>query len=72
MQRHPITDSCRHRNDGTDPVHQSSYNPNDKALIVSARIAPVDGGKPRTHHIYADGTGTLKKGDKREYSTSSK
>ncbi|OOO12344.1 hypothetical protein OAory_01000930 [Aspergillus oryzae] len=60
-----------HRNDGSSPVHQSHFNRNDKALIISARIAPADGTRPRTHHIYADGTGTIKKGDKREYSTSS-
>ncbi|PGH16327.1 hypothetical protein AJ79_01869 [Helicocarpus griseus UAMH5409] len=60
-----------HRNDGTSPVHQSSFNPNDKAFVLSARITPED-GNPRTHHIYKDGTGTIKKGDKREYSTSSR
>ncbi|KAL4861657.1 hypothetical protein BDV12DRAFT_61531 [Aspergillus spectabilis] len=59
-----------HRNDGSTPVHQSHFNRNDKALIISARITPADGSRPRTHHIYADGTGTIKKGDKREYSTS--
>ncbi|RAH47243.1 uncharacterized protein BO95DRAFT_430531 [Aspergillus brunneoviolaceus CBS 621.78] len=60
-----------HRNDGSSPVHQSHFNRNDKALVISARITPADGSRPRTHHIYADGTGTIKKGDKREYSTSS-
>ncbi|EME41200.1 hypothetical protein DOTSEDRAFT_134489, partial [Dothistroma septosporum NZE10] len=60
-----------HRNDGSSPVHKSSFNRADKAEIVSARIHPVK-GDPRTHHIYRDGTGTIKKGDKREYSTSSR
>ncbi|KAJ5198839.1 hypothetical protein N7491_000595 [Penicillium cf. griseofulvum] len=60
-----------HRNDGTSPVHQSHFNRNDKALIISARITPADGSGARTHHIYPDGTGTIKKGDRREYSTSS-
>ncbi|RAK98772.1 uncharacterized protein BO80DRAFT_427116 [Aspergillus ibericus CBS 121593] len=60
-----------HRNDGSSPVHQSHFNRLDKAMIISARISPADGSRPRTHHIYADGTGTFKKGDKREYSTSS-
>ncbi|KAI1077699.1 hypothetical protein F5B20DRAFT_259169 [Whalleya microplaca] len=62
----------RHRRDGPSPVHQSHYNPNDKALIVSARITPADGSQARTHRIYVDGTGTIRKGDKREYSTSSR
>ncbi|KAE9968858.1 hypothetical protein EG328_007211 [Venturia inaequalis] len=61
-----------HRNDGTSPIHQSSFNPKDKANIISARVTPANGGPIRTHHIYEDGTGTFKKGDKREYSTSSK
>ncbi|KAK2810548.1 hypothetical protein FQN50_002805 [Emmonsiellopsis sp. PD_5] len=61
--------SCRHRNDGTSPVHKSRYNPNDKELIVSARIKPLI-GSAKTHHIYANGTGTMKVGDKKEYSTS--
>ncbi|PGH34370.1 hypothetical protein GX50_02853 [[Emmonsia] crescens] len=58
-----------HRNDGTSPVHQSHYNPNNKELIVSARITPLI-GSAKTHHIYANGTGTMKVGDKKEYSTS--
>ncbi|KEZ46698.1 hypothetical protein SAPIO_CDS0543 [Scedosporium apiospermum] len=61
-----------HRNDGSSPVHQSSYNPDDKELILSVRITPADGSRARTHHIYADGTGTIRKGDKREYSTSAR
>ncbi|EGE05377.1 hypothetical protein TEQG_04257 [Trichophyton equinum CBS 127.97] len=61
-----------HRNDGTSPIHQSRYNPKDKELIISARITPADGGKARTHHIYANGTGTMRVGDKREYSTSTR
>ncbi|KAJ5882291.1 uncharacterized protein N7529_000963 [Penicillium soppii] len=60
-----------YRNDGTSPVHQSHFNRNDKAQIISARITPADGSGARTHHIYPDGTGTIKKGDRREYSTSS-
>lgn len=59
----------RHRNDGSSPVHQSRSNRQDTANVISARITPADGGRPRTHHIYEDGTGTLKKGDSREYST---
>ncbi|EEH03760.1 predicted protein [Histoplasma capsulatum G186AR] len=58
-----------HRNDGTSPVHQSRYNTNDKELIISARITPLI-GSAKTHHIYANGTGTMGVGDKREYSTS--
>ncbi|KAI9932523.1 hypothetical protein MW887_008765 [Aspergillus wentii] len=61
-----------HRNDGSSPVHRSHFNRKDKELIISARITPADGSGARTHHIYADGTGTIKKGDRREYSTSSK
>lgn len=61
-----------HRNDGTSPIHQSHFNRNDRALIISARITPADGSGARTHHIYIDGTGTIKKGDIREYSTSSR
>ncbi|KAJ5507898.1 hypothetical protein N7527_010041 [Penicillium freii] len=41
-----------HRNDGTSPVHQSHFNRNDKALIISARILPADGSGARTHHIF--------------------
>ncbi|GAB1320437.1 hypothetical protein MFIFM68171_10647 [Madurella fahalii] len=61
-----------HRNDGSSPVHQSCFNPDDKELVISARITPADGSKPKTHHIYVNGTGTIKKGDKREYSTSAR
>ncbi|RSL51811.1 hypothetical protein CEP54_011232 [Fusarium duplospermum] len=60
-----------HRNDGSSPVHQSHFNPKDKAYIVSARITPADGSRARTHHIYENGTGTFRMGDRREYSTSS-
>ncbi|KAF4468807.1 hypothetical protein FALBO_4297 [Fusarium albosuccineum] len=58
-----------HRNDGSSPIHQSTYNPNDPEFIISARITPADGSRPRTHHIYANGTGTCRVGDRREYST---
>lgn len=61
----------RHRNDGTSPIHQSHFNRNDEALVISARIKPV-GGRARTHHIYIDGLGTIKKGDTREYSTNAR
>ncbi|EFY86150.1 hypothetical protein MAC_07815 [Metarhizium acridum CQMa 102] len=45
------------------PVHQSSYNPEDKEFIISAKIT---GSKDtKTCHIYQDGTGTIKKGDDR-------
>ncbi|KAF5536476.1 hypothetical protein FMEXI_10334 [Fusarium mexicanum] len=58
-----------HRKDGSSPIHQSHYNRNDPEFIISARITPADGSRPKTHHIYQDGTGTIKAGDKREYST---
>ncbi|KAG8408171.1 hypothetical protein J3459_018133 [Metarhizium acridum] len=46
-----------------NPVHQSSYNPEDKEFIISAKIT---GSKDtKTCHIYQDGTGTIKKGDDR-------
>ena len=61
--------SHRHRNDGSSPIHRSHYNPEDKGLIISARVKPTN-GPARTHHIYANGTGTIGVGDKREYSTS--
>ncbi|KAI7538343.1 hypothetical protein KC331_g10418 [Hortaea werneckii] len=51
------------------PVHKSQFNPKDKEDIISVRIQPKDGSPAYTHHIYANGTGTFKKGDKREYST---
>ncbi|EER25351.1 hypothetical protein D8B26_008387 [Coccidioides posadasii str. Silveira] len=58
-----------HRNDSSSPIHRSHYNPKDKELIISARVKPTN-GPARTHHIYANGTGTIRVGDKREYSTS--
>ncbi|KAJ6149184.1 hypothetical protein N7471_000383 [Penicillium samsonianum] len=61
----------RHRNDGSSPIHQSHFNRADKAKILSVRVTPV-GGRPRTHHIYIDGTGTLRQGDIRQYSTSTR
>ncbi|KAJ5554919.1 hypothetical protein N7535_007362 [Penicillium sp. DV-2018c] len=45
-----------HRNDGSSPVHQSHFNRLDKALIISARITPANGGRPRTHHIISTRT----------------
>jgi hypothetical protein len=51
-------------------VHKSQYNPKDTEDIISVRIQPKDGSPAYTHHIYGNGTGTFKKGDKREYSTS--
>jgi len=57
--------------DGKDPVHKSHSNPADEEYVVSLRIWPVE-GPPATHHCYLDGTGTRKKGDKREYSTSTR
>ncbi|TWU78567.1 hypothetical protein ED733_003594 [Metarhizium rileyi] len=44
------------RNDGSSPVHVSSFNPQDEELIISARITPADGSRPMTHHIYGNGT----------------
>ncbi|TWU70419.1 hypothetical protein ED733_000063 [Metarhizium rileyi] len=44
-----------------NPVHQSHYNPADKALVISVRI--VGSRETKTCHIYSDGTGTIKKGD---------
>lgn len=61
-----------HRNDGSSPVHQSNYNRKDKEDVLSLRITPTDGSAPATHHVYSDGTGTIKVGDKREYSTSTR
>ncbi|KAH7230475.1 uncharacterized protein BKA55DRAFT_582923 [Fusarium redolens] len=58
-----------HRNDGSSPIHQSHYNRNDREYIISARITPADGTRPKTHHIYQNGTGTFRVGDQREYST---
>ncbi|KAG8414794.1 hypothetical protein J3458_008704 [Metarhizium acridum] len=44
-------------------AEQSSYNPEDKEFIISAKIT---GSKDtKTCHIYQDGTGTIKKGDDR-------
>ncbi|KAI1505774.1 hypothetical protein F5X99DRAFT_428882 [Biscogniauxia marginata] len=65
-------DSIRilHRNDGSSPVHRSSSDPSDKELHINARIAPANGSRKRIHHIFADGTGAMKKGDRREFSTS--
>ncbi|KAG6027807.1 hypothetical protein E4U19_001809 [Claviceps sp. Clav32 group G5] len=53
-----------------DPVHQSHYNKADKEEIISVLIIPVD--KTRgifIHHVYIDGRGTMRLGDKREYHT---
>ncbi|KJX96989.1 hypothetical protein TI39_contig592g00013 [Zymoseptoria brevis] len=52
-----------------DPVHRSEYNKKDTNEILSVQIKPLSGVQ-KTHHVYADGTGTLKLGDKREFSTS--
>ncbi|KAG6001483.1 hypothetical protein E4U21_004291 [Claviceps maximensis] len=54
------------------PVHKSHLNPQDKDDIISVRIQPKDGSPAYTHHVYANGTGTFKKGDKREHSTTAK
>ncbi|KAK7513783.1 hypothetical protein IWZ03DRAFT_241147 [Phyllosticta citriasiana] len=52
------------------PVHKSHYNPNDREDILSVRMKPLDKTKGIfTHHVYSDGTGTFKKGDKREFSS---
>jgi hypothetical protein len=52
------------RSRGGIPVHQSSYNEADKAWIISVF---VEGEKDKAAcHIYEDGTGTKKKGDRRE------
>ncbi|KAK8166391.1 hypothetical protein IWX90DRAFT_211758 [Phyllosticta citrichinensis] len=56
---------------GTEsPVHKSHYNPNDREDILSVKITPVDRTQGIcTHHVYPNGTGTIKKGDRRECST---
>ena len=71
FQRSSTTDRCcALRTRGKEsPVHKSGYNPQDKEDIISVRIQPKDGSAAYTHHVYANGTGTFKKGDKREYST---
>ena len=52
------------RSHGGNPVHQSSYNKADKAWIISVFVkGEKDEG---ACHIYEDGTGTRKKGDRRE------
>ncbi|EKM75279.1 hypothetical protein AGABI1DRAFT_132418 [Agaricus bisporus var. burnettii JB137-S8] len=51
---------------GPSPIHKSAFNPSDKVDIISARITPKNGSYPLTHHIYKNGTGTLKKDDRRE------
>lgn len=43
------------------PVHKSAYNPKDSDEVISARVTPKD-GPTKTHHIYKDGTGTMKMG----------
>lgn len=53
------------------PIHQSSFNRKDKAEIISVKITPRV-GPASTHHIYKDGTGTARMGDKKEYSTYSR
>ena len=53
-------------------MHKSAYNPKDKEDILRVEIKPVNGSAARVHHIYADGTGTISVGDKREYSTVAK
>lgn len=51
-------------------MHKSHYNRDDKEEVLSIRITPVDKTQRTfTHHVYSDGTGTFKKGDKREFST---
>ncbi|KAG5987252.1 hypothetical protein E4U52_007762 [Claviceps spartinae] len=53
-----------------DPVHRSHYNKKDTEEIISIEITPVDKTRGiRTHHVYIDGKGTMRFGDKREYST---
>ncbi|KAG5933722.1 hypothetical protein E4U60_004320 [Claviceps pazoutovae] len=53
-----------------NPVHRSHYNKKDEEEIISIEITPVDKTKGiYTHHIYRDGRGTMRFGDKREYST---
>ncbi|KAI1424334.1 hypothetical protein F5Y12DRAFT_753248 [Xylaria sp. FL1777] len=53
--------------DGSSPVHNSGYNPEDKRDILSAKMRLADGSiAPGTHHIFDDGKGTLKKGEEPE------
>ncbi|KAH7049464.1 hypothetical protein B0J12DRAFT_740934 [Macrophomina phaseolina] len=55
---------------GESPVHKSHFSRKDKEDIFSVRIKPVDKTKGTfTHHVYSDGTGTFKKGDRRGYSS---
>ncbi|EEQ86149.2 uncharacterized protein BDCG_09418 [Blastomyces dermatitidis ER-3] len=42
-------DLIRHRNDGSSPVHPSQYHPNDKELIISARIKHQWAGSSPSH-----------------------
>ena len=51
---------------GQNPVHISSYNPNDKEDVASVKIYPVNKNiRPLVHRIYADGSGTAFPGDDR-------
>lgn len=58
------------RNDGSSPVHKSACNRKDSEDVINTRIKPADGSAARTHHMYRDGTETIKKGGLREQSTS--
>ncbi|KAK3687958.1 hypothetical protein B0T22DRAFT_141643 [Podospora appendiculata] len=44
-----------------NPVHQSHFNREDKAFVISARI--VGSKATRTCHIYENGSGTTRKGE---------
>ncbi|KAL4785299.1 hypothetical protein BJX76DRAFT_324690 [Aspergillus varians] len=46
-----------------NPVHQSHFNRDDKAWVISAEISGENGRK--VCHIYDDGSGTTKKGEER-------
>lgn len=51
-------------------MHRSHYNKKDTEEIISIVITPVDKTRGiRTHHVYRDGKGTMRFGDKKEYST---
>ena len=45
-------------------MHKSHFNPKDKEDVISMRIEGENDTK--TCHVYADGTGTTKKGGTRD------
>ena len=47
---------------GPTPVHRSTYNPKDASLVISVLVTP-EVGKPRVHHVFEDGSGTMSVND---------